>query len=506
MALTLLIICHFFTGYGLLRLLRIVHKPLVLLPLAFLSGIAVDSFLPFLLQLCHCPLYPATVFGSLGLVVLLLNIGGLRLIPAGGRTRRRSLTLKSILSPIRIRSYEYPSLLLLSFLVFVSVWRCYYLPPTSRDALSGPEAIAEYAVREHTMVNSFFTVDLSTTNNHFKSPFLISLQVIYKMAGFPFGQVWLSIIFVSFTWLLYQLLKLTLHPILAGLLLLLMTMAPELYAYSFMILYDYSNMVFFFLGIYFLFRSDGTGGPPDGLRAPASGDASAGRDSEFFFGAFMMGVSTYIRSETLVLAAFFLPLIVRKDWRNKTPLGGMVRRGVLFLLPSLVAYFLTTWLYINYYLPVRYDIGNLANPHLFQLGALYHVYADMVTELVTSAWSIHLWGYFIILWAAVILADVLVGRRLSRPARDWLYAVGVVFFGLGLLSHIFPLMEIALTIKRGFFKILPSMLFCLANSQLLIKLSTRISQWEEGRDGAITTPEFSGDKPRSSWDSEPPAL
>jgi hypothetical protein len=464
MALTLLIICHFFTGYGLLKLLRIVHKPLVLLPLAFLSGIAVDSILPFLLQLCHCPLYPVTVFGSLGLVFLLLNIGWLRLIPAGGRIRRRSLTLKSILPPIRIRSYEYPFLLLLSFLMFVSVWRCCYLPPTSRDALSGPEAIAEYAVREHTMVNSFFTVDLSTTNNPFKSPFLISLQVIYKMAGFPFGQVWLSIIFVSFTSLLYQLLKLRLHPILAGLLLLLMTMAPELYAYSFMILYDYSNMVFFFLGIYFLFRSEGTGG-------------------EFFFAAFMMGVSTYIRSETLVLAAFFLPLIVRKDWRNKTALGGMVRRGVLFLLPSLVAYFLSTWLYINYYLPVRYDIGSLTNPHLFQLDALCHVYAGMVTELVTSAWSINLWGYFIILWAAVILADVLVGRRLTRPARDWLYAVGVVFFGLGLLSHIFPLMEIALTIKRGFFKILPLMLFCLANSQLLVELSTRITRWEERRDG-----------------------
>jgi len=464
MALTLLIICHFFTGYGLLRLLRIDHKPLVILPLAFLAGIAVDSLLPFLLQLCHCPLYPVTVFGSMGLVSLLLNTGWLRPVRADRGTTRPSQTLKSILSPIRIRSYELPFLLLLSFLIFVSVWRCYYLPPTSRDALSGPEAIAEYAVREHTIANSFFTVDLSTTNNQFKSPFLIGLQVIYKMAGFPFGQVWLSIVFVSFTCLLYQLLKLTLHPILAGLLLLLMTMAPELYAYSFMILYDYSNMVFFFLGIYFLFRSDGKDGAP----------------GEFFFAALLMGVSTYIRSETLVLAAFFLPLIVRKDWRNKKPLGKMVRRCVLFLLPSLAAYFLTTWLYINYYLPVRYDISSLTNPHLLQLSALYHVYVNMVTELVTSAWSLNLWGYFIFLWAAVFLADVLVNRRLSRPARDWLYAVGVVFFGLGLLSHIFPLMEVGLTIKRGFFKILPSMLLSMANSRLLIMLSTRMTRWEEG--------------------------
>jgi hypothetical protein len=479
MALTLLIICHFFTGYGLLKLLHVAPRPLVFFPLAFLSGIAVDSFLPFVLQLCHCPLYPATVFGSLGLVCLLLNMGWLLLLRKDKGNAYLRWKLKRILPRIRIRSYEYPFLVLLGFLVIVSVWRCYYMPPTSRDALSGPEAIAEYAVREHTMINSFFTVDLSTTNNPFKSPFLISLQVIYKMAGFPFGQLWLSIVFVSFSLLLYQLLKQTLHPILAGLLLVLMTMAPELYAYSFMVLYDYSNMVFFFLGIYFIFRTERTAEMSGGIPASATGGPAAGRDHAFLFAALLMGVSTYIRSETLVLVAFFLPLIALKDRRNKTPIGKIVWRGVVFLLPSMLAYFLTTWLYLDYYLPVRYDIGNLTNPHIFRLSELYHVYAEMVTELVTSVWSISLWGYFIILWAVVFLADMLAYRRLSRTSRDWLYAIGVVFFGLGLLRHIFPLMEITQTIKRGFFKLLPLMLLYLANSPLLMELSSRITRWDE---------------------------
>ena len=249
MALIFLICCHFLTGYGLLNLFRIRQKPFVVFPLAILLGIAVASFLPFVLQLFYCPLYPATVFGLMGLVGVLVNIP---LLPGATAFLRTRSLRHPALPVISIRIYELPAILIISFLVLVSVWRCYYLPPTSRDALSGPEAIAEYAVKEHTMINSLFTADLSTTNNQFKSPFLISLQVIYKMAGYPFGQIWLSMIFISFTLLLYQLLKKTLHPILAGLLLLLLTITPEIYAYTFMILYDYSNMVFLFLSLYLL--------------------------------------------------------------------------------------------------------------------------------------------------------------------------------------------------------------------------------------------------------------
>jgi hypothetical protein len=75
MVLLLLICCHFFSGYGLLRLFRIRQRPLVMLPLAFILGVAVASFLPFLLALLHCPLYPVTVFGILGAVCFGLNAG-----------------------------------------------------------------------------------------------------------------------------------------------------------------------------------------------------------------------------------------------------------------------------------------------------------------------------------------------------------------------------------------------------------------------------------------------
>jgi len=456
MTLILLICCHFFSGYGLLSLFNIRHKPLVILPLALLSGVAMASFLPFVLQLLHCPLYPVTVFGTLGLICILLNVPLLVRLPHMLRNRRR------IFPAVQIRIYEIPYILIISFLILVSAWRCYYLPPTSRDALSGPEAIAEYAVREHTLINSFFSVELSTTNNQFKSPFLTDLQVIYKMAGYPFGQIWLSIVFISFTLLFYQLLRNTLHPLLAGLLLLLQTIAPEIYAYTFMILYDYSNMVFFFLSLYFFIAY-----------------FEDKRSSEFYFAAFLMGVATYVRSETLVLAAMFIPALWLMQWRERISFRTMIRYAVLFILPSLLTYYLTVQLYNNHYLPAHYDVSTLVNPHLSDLRPLFSRYRDMVTELIVSEYGIRLWGYCMFVWAALFLAELVVLRSFTRAGRNWLYAIAVVFLGLGFLGFLLPLISLFDTTKRGLMKIVPLMICYLANNQLLIRLSGWISRWED---------------------------
>lgn len=313
------------------------------------------------------------------------------------------------------------------------------------------------------MNNSFFTIDLTTTNNQFKSPYLPDLQVIYKMAGYPFGQVWLSVIFVSFTLLLYQLLKATLHPILAGLLLILLTMTPETYGYTFLILYDYSNMVFLFLSLYFLI-----------------GYFEKKDDALFYFATLLMGIATYIRSETLVLAALFSPALWVMQLRVKYTFRKIIGFTALFMLPAVVCYYLTIRLYITYYLPVHYDISALVNPHPFDLRPLFRQDKDIITELVVSEFGIHLWGYFMYVWAALFLAELLILRRFGRVARNWLYAIVMAFAGLGLLGFLLPLFDVTNTTKRGLFKILPLMVMYMANNQLLINLSARISRWESG--------------------------
>ncbi|HEV3325958.1 MAG TPA: glycosyltransferase family 39 protein [Puia sp.] len=454
----LLCLCYLISGYGVLTLFRMRLKTAYMITLSLLLGVAVASFLPFLMQLFYIPLTPATVFGSLLGVALLLNIPTIRRIRKEGFTAvRKSFTIK----PFRILSYEIPFLAIFAFLVFVSVWRCYYLPPTSRDALSGPEAIAEFAVREHTMINSFFNIDLWSTNNQFKSPYLISLQMIYKMAGFPFGQIWLSIVFISFTVFLYHAVKEKIHPVIAGLLLLIFLMTPEMYAYTFMVLYDYSNMVFFFLSLYFLFDYFRNKNP-----------------SHFYFAGFLMGIATYIRSETLVLAFLFLPPILLTQIRGRETVKKIALANLFFFLPSLLGYYLTAQFYIKYYLPVHYDIGNLINHHLSDLHPLFQRYSDIVTHLIASEFGIHLWGYLFYITAVLFLAEGLFRGRYNKDSRNWLYAIVVIYIGLGALGYALPMMDLNDTTKRALFKLLPLAVLYLANNNLLIRLSHWISRWE----------------------------
>jgi hypothetical protein len=453
-AFLLLFVCYLVTGYGILFLFRLQLKAAYTVTLSLLLGLAVASFLPFLLQLLFIGITPFSVFGSLALAAIAFSLPVFRHIRKQGLDAfRQSLPRPSF----DLRPYEMPFFIIIGFFIFVSIWRGYYLPPTSRDALSGPEAIAQLAVSEHTLINSFFNIDLWTTNNQFKSPFLISLQLIYKLAGFPFGQVWLSIVFVSITVFLYHALRERLHPLLAGILLLLFVMTPEMYAYTFMILYDYSNMIFFFLSLYFLFTW---------------------KKHEFYFAGLLMGIATYIRSETLALALLFLPLVVLVQRRNKMPAKQMLISNGLFLLPSLLGYYLPSQLYIKYYLPVHYDIGGLVNNDLTALHPLFQRYGDIFTHLLTGEFAIHLWGYIFYLAAILFLAEAIVLRRFNREARNWLYAIAVLYIGLGALGWLLPVMDLNDTTKRALFKMLPPVLFYLANNELLIRFSQAISRWE----------------------------
>jgi len=501
-----LLVCYWLSGFGILTLFRIRLKPAYMVTLALLLGVAVASFVPFLLQLLYIVITGPTVFGAMVLVTLLLNI------PSFLRMRESGISVFTRpFGPVRfrVRPYEIPYWLIIGFLIFVSVWRCYYLPPTSRDALSGPETIAEYTVREQSMINSFFGLDLSSTNNQFKSPFLVSLQVIYKLAGFPFGQVWLSVIFISFTVFLYHFLRERLHPVLAGLLLLLFMMTPEIYAYTFMILYDYSNMVFFCLGLYFLWMglsAGGTGSPPHAsVATPGSNNSSLrypGSPAMISFAGLLLGIATYIRSETLILVVLFLPVIFWAQWRgaagdrakasgdNRLRVSGSVLKkmaltGFFFLLPSLVGYYLTVPLYVGHYLPVHYDVGGLVNNHLSDWHPLLQRYGDIIRQLLLGTFAIHLWGYLFYITCALFVADLVFVRRFSREARFWLYAILLTYLALGLLGFVFPLFNLTETTKRALFKIMPLLVFYLANNELLLRLSRWLARWEISRGGKV---------------------
>jgi len=476
LSILLLTLAQFAAGFGLLTLFRIQLKPALLLPLAVLTGIAVFSMVPFLLQLCYIPLTATNVFSSLAIACVLLNIRWKR-----GMAQWRQ---NSTGPPRVLRMYELPFLLVIALVIFVSAWRCFYYPPFPRDLTSGSEVIAEYALREHTMLNSLFSVNLQSTNNPFKPPFIISLQLIYKLAGFPFGQVWLSVVFTGFIVFLYGLLSLTLHRLLTGLLLLFFLAIPEMYAYTFMALFDYSNAVFFFLSFYFLqlyFDNLRRGSYP---REPL---LMNNKPHYLAFAGLLMGIATYIRAETLVLGVMMLPLIAWQGLKGMayfksmpylSRITALSKAVLLFIVPTILVYFISIPVYINYYLPVQYHVPDLVNTHLLDLAPLFKRWTEMNSQLIFSKWGIELYGYFIFLFLVLLLAETTVKRRFTAAGRNWLYAILVVYLGLPLLGWLLPLMDIDNTTKRGLFKLFPLMLLYLANNELLVNLSDKITKWE----------------------------
>lgn len=449
----LLLILHFATGYSILRLFRINTSLPFAGPLSMLTGVGIAAAIPFLLQLAYIPITPAAIFTALGIAAL----PGLVLLAAGWKNRPRPALHVPAL-------YEWPALLVMLFLVLISAWRCYYNPVLPRDMLAGPEVIANYTLREQTFANSVFLQDLGGNNNPFKPLSVSSLQVIYKMAGFPFGQVWLSIIFVSFILFLYRVLSSKLHPVFAGILLLLFLAIPEMYAYTYMALFDYTNMVYFFLSCYFLFeyRTDR-------------------RLHGVLFAGVQMGIATYFRPETLVFTFMLLPTIWLRSYREQRSWKTYVAATCSFCLLPVLAYWLPNQLYNYHYLPVHYNIGSEVNQHLTDLGPLWQRFSDMNTVLIFCSYGITLYGYFIYFFLFMLVADFLKKRSFTQESRNWLYAILIIYFGLALIGFLVPLMDLRNTTKRGLFKLFPLMLLYLANSPVLQAASISISQWLSGK-------------------------
>lgn len=444
------------SGFGLLTLFRMQLKPFLHISVSLLLGVALSSLLPFLLELALIPLTSFAISISLILVTVLLNLR----FHKGIRQFKNSWKNYEL----RFQLYEIPLLIIAASIVIISVWRCFYFPPTPRDLVSGPEVIAAYAVKEKTMINSVFSVNLESTNNPFKPAFITSLQIIYKYAGFEFGQIWLSIIFIAFLVFLYGILTIHLHRLLAALLLIFFIVIPELYAYTLMALFDYSNAVYFCLSLYFLFNY-----------------FDNRQTSCLIFSGLLMALATYTRSETLILALLVtLALLMHHRRNNDHPLQ-FVSTGFYFLFPSVIIYLLSVTVYIKYYLPVSYNVEGLLRQNLWDLSPLLKRFWDMNDQLIFSNDGVNYFGYFIFLFVALLLVDAVWKEPWDSRSLNWLFGVLVIYTGLPLIAFLFPLFDLDHSTKRGLFKIFPLMLLYMANSRFLRHVSERISIWETKR-------------------------
>lgn len=457
-----LIIAHFFSGIGILSIFGIKQKPIMRVMLAMILGVLSASLIPMVLQLCHIPITASSVSISIGSLAVLLNITQLK-------KYHYSFSIKDF--RLIIKLYELVFIIVFVALLIPSLWRCFYFPPNARDVLAGPEPMAQYTVQEHTMINSLFSVNIESTNNHLKPPYVTDLLIIYKLLVHPFGQTWLSIIVVSFLIWLYHLLKEKLHPIVAGIVMLFFVCMPDPYGYTYIVLFDYSNMMLFFLGIYFL-----------------SCYMQSKQDNVFYFSCLLMGFATFIRFDTLVLIGMLLPMLWLFYWREKINLAKAALQSSLLLLIPYVFYFVWVNIFIKYQMPITFNVANELNHNLSDVSVFFKRLHDMTMTLIFNRITLQLFGLIIHFFMVIFAIDLALFRSFNKEARVMLYAILVVYIGLPFLGYLIPWFDLDNTTKRGFFKVFPLMVVYMRNSAFLNWLSLQLANFEYPKQNAQPKP------------------
>jgi uncharacterized membrane protein YidH (DUF202 family) len=451
-----LLLIHFICGRALLALLRIKEKPVVIICLSMICGVLLASFVPLLTSFASVPVTATNMAIALIALAIAMNVAAIKKYDY-------SIFKNRINFKFHFRLYEWLFAAVFIYIMLTSVWRCFYLPPYARDMLSGPEALAEYAVKENTFINSIFTVDLSSTNNHLKPPFVANLQILYKLFVQPFGQLWLSVIAVSFLVWLYALLKERLHPFLACVLVLLFITMPDPYAYTYLILFDYSNMVLFFAGYLYLTRF-----------------LNSHNYNQFLFSAILFAFACFIRLDTLVLMGLMLPFLAFRFWKTGIKPPKIALRLLVFMLGSLVVYYVWTGLFIQYYFPVHFAVTEQINQDLLHTTPVFFSRLwGILSRFFYNAYGIELFGWIICLFTLVFVIDLVLIRKFTYEGKLMLLGILLLLIGLPLLGYLIPLFDFDNTTKRGVYKILPLMLLYMANSGLLRKWSDVITAWEK---------------------------
>ena len=235
--------------------------------------------------------------------------------------------------------YEIPFFILLAYLLFISVWKCFYYPNIPFDTMVGSDMVAKAAVMEGTLDNSIFNdflPQISTLSNQpYYAPFTMLMQVIFLALGGLFGKVWLSVLVIAFWLFLYFELRHYIHPILAGILIIIAFYSPEMFAYTYLVQTDYANAIFFVAGVSMFNRY---------LKEEGKG--------YFWAAAILFGLATWTRTETVFFLPLITVLIALKDGIKKA-----IFQSVLFGLFSVVLVLLWNYLFLGGMVPKAIELG-----------------------------------------------------------------------------------------------------------------------------------------------------
>ena len=447
---------QFLCGWGLLRKFLSGEPEIQKYSLSLISGMVTSTFAVFILELFKIPITRFSFILVLLIFVVTLNI----------RYKDSLRKLKESWKNIKwdFKAYELIPVLCIAYAMVVSFWRCLYSPITPFDTLTGIDLVAKYAIQETTIASSVFTQHLPEawqwSNQPYYAPFTMLMQIIYRLTGLAFGKIWLSFLVITFYIYFYSKLKETVHPILAGLMLILFTATPELFAYTFMVQTDYSNMIFFTIGTVFFYKYF---------------LAEKDKWQPLIVSILFFGFACWTRSETFFFLPFGALMILYKEFKLKEgkPLVYFQWAALFVIVPTL---FFILWnnIYVHFYLPISPDnSGMLKFEFQNYISSLFEIAGKMNKQVVFQS---SYWSYIVPVFLTYFIANVLIFRNAKGSVYAfWILIIYVVF--VLMLKHIADV-NIAFTFRRGFFKVFPLMLLYMANSTLFIRFSKAINKWE----------------------------
>jgi hypothetical protein len=426
----LFLLLQLLMGLGMLDRLRVTRPGAQRLALGMLAGLPVSSLVVFALDLVGIRLTAVSIALGFLLAAAALNLA---------RPRRPARPA------LRLAPCEWPFVLFLAGVIAISAWRAFYLPVTLRDAIVGLDLVAKYAAQQGTLASSVFhdpQLQGQLSNQPFYAPFPMLMQVVYRLAGLPFGQLWLSALFIAFVVFVYSRLKQSVHPIVAGVILFLLVAVPEMYAHTFMVLNDFPCAVFFGVGMILL--HDGAGN---------------GRRADFLLGALFLGFACWARAETLLFVVPGALLAARRAWRPALALAGIAGAFVL--------------LWHGLYLGLVLRQGPAGAGVSVPLDAL-----ALAGSFYRAAWlfgQTGSYGYLPYVFFAAVIVNRLILR--DRAAGDLLAWTAILYVGFALILFAVPAASLEGTLKRGYFKFFPIMAFYLAETRAARIVSRRIERW-----------------------------
>ncbi len=449
--LALLLLLQWGIGLGAVGAIGYRLERSTLLPVGLLLGMFLHSLSMVIAQLFGIPLSLQTmlVSGVLTLLVPLVRLSTMR------------STLEGLFAVPRLRPTMYDVVIagFVGYVGYMIIWASWYWPVTPFDAMAGIDLVARYAAKDGMIANQVFTdpsLQGMLSNQPFYAPFAMLMQVMMKLIGYPYTQIWVSLVAICFWWFVWSELRRMTHPLITGLLLVLFVLTPEMLGYSYILQTDFANAAFFAVGCVLLARA-----------VDESNFAGLG------VSALSFAAACWSRTETPILVGLVIVASALAIIRSFGLQRGLLGAGTILGLSS-VTFAIWNIVFLNWYLPVR--PSTMEQLQGFDSARFIDVVASSWSSVITST---ELWGWIVWLFLAVLVIDVIINRRIVRPI-----IIGCILAsaaGLFLVGTIFSAAVVEQTLRRGMFKLIPLMVVAIAASGIVSSASTALYSWESGR-------------------------